>query len=126
MLNSLLTTPTASGASCNLRIVRGIQEETPPPDTPSCSLIPEHELTPQPTFEEVVAERGGVEEVDSDQGTGTKFPRDPTPDASPDQDGSSGDPSVEEFPAVCVCVRVRTCVCVCVCTCLPLSLSCCR
>ena len=99
--------------SCNLRIVRSVQEETPPPDTPSCNLIPEDEHTPQPTFVEVAVERREVEVVESDHTEGAKklLGTPSTPDASPDQDGSSW---IEEFPAVCVCVRacVRACVCV--------------
>ena len=59
-------------------------------------------------------ERGRPEEGQPDHRIRTEmFPSAQVSD-SPDQDGSAGDPSVEEFPAV----RVRVYACVCVCACV--------
>ena len=63
---------------------------------------------------EVAVERGGLEEVHSDHIIGTETLPSAQVSDSPDQDGSVGDPSMEEFPAVCVCVYACVCVCACV------------
>ena len=110
--------PAAATSTGTTQSVQNIQEATPPPDTHPRNSIPERIPVPRPTTVEVAVEEVG----ETDRGAVTeKSPDTPsTPDASPDQDASSGDPWTEDYPNVCVgCVCVcGVCVCVCVYVCV--------